>query len=266
MMIRLRTAIRRLRRARKELAGADAWWFHVDELLDWAGLETSGARNYSLRDGSEVSLRPASDDSQEFKRVFLEADYAPFATSVHNSFSKPSVLVELDGQSGLAALYLERCLRFDHIIAIEPDFDNLQALRANLDHNLGAPCESIQAYAGGRFADDDDVTIPVLRMEEIVPRVPGGVLLKCSLDQAECHLLPRVQEWEERVTFLLVSPGDAPNADMRLQTALARSSYEWRTIGSLTTDVLALERAVRKPETVHSVSDTRSHSSRAAAL
>lgn len=269
-----------LRIAASELSGADVFWYVMDEVLERAGFETA-ERSYRLRDGSTVFLRRGTTDAKVFEEVFIDRIYAPFVALVKG---RPPVLVDLGANVGLSALFLERRLEFDRVIAIEPDFDNLQALRRNLDDNLRVPCESIQAFAGAergfaklhdagygawglRMGEAADSGIPVLPLAEIVPRVPGGVLLKCDIEGAEQHLFPQIEAWDELVSFIILELHTEFFTMEQLFRSLGESRYEWHLHGGAEPGavlaVFALERGALK---IESNSDSRDYSGRAAAV
>ncbi len=276
----------KLRRiANSELSRSDAFWYVVDEVLDRVGLQTSG-RSYRLRDGSIVFLRQGTTDSKVFDEVFIDRIYAPFADLVP---SKPSVLVDLGANVGLSALFLDRRLNFDRVIAVEPDFDNLQALRRNLEDNLQVPCEAIQAFAaaergfakvvdagfgawGLRMGESSDSGIPVLPLSEIVPKTQGGVLLKCDIEGAERFLFPQIESWDHLVSFVIMELHTEFFTMQQLRDALGQSHYEWRIHGDIAEGailaVFALERGALKlqSQSLQSKSDSRNYSRGAAAV
>lgn len=271
----------KLRRiADSELSRPDTFWYVMNEILERAGFETA-ERSYRLRDGSTVFLRRGTTDAKVFEEVFIDRIYAPFAALVKG---RPSVLVDLGANVGLSALFLERRLDFDRVIAIEPDLENLQALRRNLDDNLSVPCESIQAFAGAergfaklhdagygawglRMGEAADSGIPVLPLAEIVPRVPGGVLLKCDIEGAEQQLFPQIEAWDDLVSFIILELHTEFFTMEQLFRSLAESRYEWRLHGGAEPGavlaVFALERGALK---IESKSDSRDYSGRAAAV
>lgn len=270
----------KLRRiAASDLAGADACWYVVDEILERAG-RRGGGRSYRLRDGSTVFLRPGTTDAKVFEEVFIDRIYAPFAAKVKG----PSVLVDLGANVGLSALFLAERLDFDRVIAIEPDEANLRALRRNLDDNLSVPCEAVQAFAGAergyaklldsgygawglRMGEAAESGVPVLPLEEIVPRVPGGVLLKCDIEGAERFLFPRIEAWDELVSFIILELHTEFFTMEQLFRALAESNYEWHLHGGAEPGALlavfALERGARK---LQSERDSRNLTRGAAAV
>lgn len=254
-----------LRLSRSGLAGADRFWYLMDEVLERTGLLAVGLRVYRLRDGSTVYLRPGTTDSKVFEEVFLDGIYARFVEAMPDTF-EPRVLVDLGANIGLSALFLDQRLGLDRVIAVEPDAENLQILRRNLDDNLSVPCEAIQAFAGAEhgFAEMLDAGygawglrmgqrtgsgIPVLPLTDIVPNVPGGVLLKCDIEGAEQFLFPRVADWEELVSFIILELHLEFFTMEQLRAALERSNYEWRFHGGAEPGsvlaVFALERGAR---------------------
>ena len=283
LILRMRLFKRLKAVASSELSGADCFWYVVDEILERSGLSRSGPRVYRLRDGSIVSLRGGTTDSKVFDEVFIDRIYAPFADAVPDD-RRPSVLVDLGANIGLSALFLDRRFGFDRVIAVEPDFDNLEVLRRNLDDNLSAPCESIQAFAGAergfakmldagygawglRMGEASDSGIAVLALTEIVPKVPGGVLLKCDIEGAERFLFPQIEAWDERVSFIILELHTEFFTMEQLRAALDASQYEWQFHGGAESGailaVFALERGARK---LQSVSDSRNYSRGAAAV
>jgi FkbM family methyltransferase len=258
----------------------------VDEVRERLGLISIAAREYRLIGGAHLFLRWNSTDAKVFDEVFFERIYQPFAEMIPSD-SVPSVLVDLGANIGLSGLFLERLLGFEHIIAVEPDRANLRLLRQNLDANVSAEVTSLQAFAGGqrgyanlldsgngswglRMGEETDYGIPVLPLKEIIPSVPGGVLLKCDIEGAERHLFPRIAEWDELVSFIILELHTEFFSFAQLQKALEQSHYDWHVQGSVpegaVLTVLALERGALKAEPVQSGSDSRSHSRGAAAM
>jgi FkbM family methyltransferase len=281
---RLIAATSKLRRIfESELSGADRFWYVLDKIRERIGMQTSGPRVYRLQDGSCVFLRTGSTDAKVFEEVFIDGIYAPFADLIPAD-ATPSVLVDLGANIGLSTLFLDRRIGFDHVVAVEPDLDNLQALRSNLDDNLDVPCESIQVFAGAergfakvldagygawglRMGEAADSGIPVLPLAEIVPNVPGGVLLKCDIEGAERFLFPQIDTWDHLVSFIILELHTEFFTMTQLREALDGSRYEWRLHGGAEPGavlvVFALERGALK---LQSESDSRNYSRGAAAV
>jgi FkbM family methyltransferase len=278
---------RKLRRIwDSDLAGPDVLWYLLGEVLERTGMQTA-ERSYRLRDGSTVFLRQGTTDCKVFDEVFIEQIYAPFVEAA----GKPRILVDLGANVGLSTLFLDRRIGFDHVIAVEPDFGNLQALRRNLDDNLHVPCESIQAFAGAargfakvmdegygawglRMGDAAPSGIPVLPLADILPNVPGGALLKCDIEGAEQHLFPQIDRWDHLVNFIILELHTEFFPIERLHSALATSRYEWRFHGGAEPGavlaVFGLERGALRPTLqsapLHLEGDSRNYSRGAAAV
>jgi FkbM family methyltransferase len=282
LLNRLKAVTVKLRRIlRSDLARMDRFWYIFDQLLERVGMETSGPCVYRLHDHSTVFLRSGTTDRKVFDEVFIDQIYAPFADLIPPG-ARPPVLVDLGANVGLSALFLDQRIGFEHIIAVEPDFDNLQALRRNLD----IACESIQVFAGAqrgfanvldagygawglRMGEASDAGIPVLPLAEIIPDVPGGVLLKCDIEGAERFVFPQIESWDDRVRFIILELHTEFFTMQQLRDALETSRYEWHFHGGAEPGailaVFALERGVMKP-TLQSVGDSRNHSRGAATM
>jgi FkbM family methyltransferase len=260
-----------------DLAGPDVFWYLLDEVLERCGMQTS-ERSYRLRDGSTVFLRQGTTDCKVFDEVFIEQIYAPFAAAAG---SLP-VLVDLGANVGLSTLYLDRRIGFEQVVAVEPDFGNLQALRRNLEDSLRVPCESMQAFAAGergfarvldagygawglRMGESAPSGIPVLPLNEILPNVPGGVLLKCDIEGAERFLFPQIESWDHLVRFIILELHTEFFTMEQLRKALDGSRYEWRIHGDFSDGavlaVFGLERGALQSER-----DSRNYSRGAAAV
>jgi FkbM family methyltransferase len=287
LLRRLRAATIKLNRVvNSDLAGLDQVKYLIDEVAERLGL-TRGARVYRLRDGTWVHLRADTTDGQVFDEVFIQEIYGPFASTIPYEYG-PSVLVDLGANVGLSALFLERRLRLDRIIAVEPDPGNAKALRRNLE-NAVAETTIIQAFAGGsrgfaslhdagygawglRMGETSADGIPVMLLTDLLPEVPGGVLLKCDIEGAERHIFPQIAQWDALVNFIILELHTEFFTWDQLQSALETSHYEWHVHGRLERGavlaVLALERGARKmnPLTLKSGSDSRSHSGGAATV
>jgi FkbM family methyltransferase len=269
-----------------DLLPLDRLRFLFDELRERLHLPALEVREYRLRGGALVRMRWTSTDSKVFDEVFLEKIYEPLAAAIP-SHARPGVLVDLGANIGLSSLFLEFMLHFEHIIAVEPDRGNLRMLRQNLDQNVSAEVSSIQAFAGAergyanlldegygawglRMGALSDHGIPVLPMSELIPHVPGGVLLKCDIEGAERQIFPDIAEWDEWVSFIILELHTEFFTAEQLQQALATSRYEWHMHGAIPTGALlavfALERGALKAEPLQSGSDSRSHSRGAAAV
>jgi FkbM family methyltransferase len=284
LLHRLRAAGVKLDRiANSDLAGLDRVKYLVDEILGRLGTRRESV--YRLRDGTWVYLRDGTTDRKVFDEIFIEEIYAYLARSIPYEQCSP-VLVDLGANVGLSALFLERRLRLDRIIAVEPDPENAKALRRNLE-NAVAEHMVIEAFAGGErgFARIHDAGygawglrmgeasldeirgdgIPVMLLEDLLPEVPGGVLLKCDIEGAERHLFPRVSEWDSLVNFIILELHTEFFSWEQLQTALETSNYLWEIHGHIepgaVLGVVGLERGARKlnPVTLQSGSDSRSH-------
>ncbi|MEO5924394.1 MAG: FkbM family methyltransferase [Bryobacteraceae bacterium] len=265
----------KLRRiVKSDLARADVFWYLLDEVLERAGMQTS-ERSYRLRDGSTVFLRQGTTDGKVFEEVFIDEIYAPFVR-------KAAVLVDLGANVGLSTLFLSRRIGFDQVVAVEPDFENLQALRRNLDDNLSVPCESMQAFAGAergfakvmdagygawglRMGESAASGIEVLPLAEIIPRGSGDVLLKCDIEGAERFLFPQIDTWDHLVSFVILELHTEFFTMEQLRAALRTSRYLWKIHGEVPEGavlaVFGLERGALQSE-----SDSRNYSRGAAAV
>jgi FkbM family methyltransferase len=234
-----------------------------------------------------VWLRGATTDRKVFDEVFLQQVYAPYAAAIGRA-DRPPVLVDLGANIGLSALFLHRALEFAQVIAIEPDYGNLQVLRRNLLANR-VPVEAVQAFAGGergyaqlldagfgawglRMGAASEDGIPVLPLTEIIPEVAGGAVLKCDIEGAERHLFPRIAAWDARVRFVILELHTEFFTLAQLRAALAASRYEWHWHGEIPPGavcaVVGLERGALKPEpaTLQSEGDPLRHSRGAVAM
>lgn len=270
-----------------DLAGLDQVRYLVDKILEMAGMRARGSRVYRLQDGTWIHLRAGTTDSKVFDEIFIDQIYASFTNSIPYD-QRSTVLVDLGANIGLSALFFERRLRFDRIIAVEPDSENVKALRRNLENAI-AESTVIQAFAGGSrgFAKLDDAGygawglrmgeassegVPVMLLADLVPEVPGGVLLKCDIEGAERYIFPQIAEWDSLVNFIILELHTEFFTWEQLKSALEVSNYEWRVHGRVEPGavlaVLALERTARKmqPLTLQSGSDSRSHSRGAATV
>ena len=264
-----------------DLAGLEVLWYLLDELAARAGLQAV-ERSYRLRNGATVFLRQGTTDCKVFDEVFVDRIYEPFVAAGGGS----SVLVDLGANVGLSTLFLDRRIGFDHVVAVEPDYENLRALRRNLEDNLSVPCESIQAFAGGergfakvhdagygewglRMGDAAPSGISVMPLAEILPSVAGGVLLKCDIEGAERYLFPQITEWDHLVRFIILELHTEFFSIEQLHKALATSKYEWRFHGGAEPGavlaVFGLERGSLRP-TLQSERDSRNYSRGAAAV
>jgi FkbM family methyltransferase len=285
---RLRAATVKLDRiANSDLAALDQLKYLVDELLERLGIGNRGARVYRLKDGTWVHLRGGTTDSKVFDEVFIDQIYAPFANAIPYELRSP-VLVDLGANIGLSALFLERRLRFDRIVAVEPDPENVKALRRNLENAVAEPTV-IQAFASGsrgfaalhdagygawglRMGEESSTGVPVMLLTDLLPEVPGGVLLKCDIEGGEEHIFPQIAKWDSLVSFIIIELHTEFLSWEQLLSSLEGSNYQWHVHGRVPPEavlaVLALERGARKiePVTLQSGSDSRSHSRGTAAV
>jgi hypothetical protein len=160
-------------------------------------------------------------------------------------------------------------------------------LRRNLDGNVNAQVNVLQAFIGAergfaqmldagygawglRMGDASESGIRVLRLDEILPDVPGSVLLKCDIEGGERFVFPQIAAWEDRVRFIILELHTEFFTVEQLDAALASSRYEWHRHGEITPGALlavfALERGELKRTTLESECDSRSHSRGAAAV
>jgi hypothetical protein len=114
--------------------------------------------------------------------------------------------------------------------------------------------------------------IPVLPLAEIVPSVPGGVLLKCDVEGAERFLFPQMEAWDHLVSFIILELHTEFFTMEQLREALDGSRYEWRMHGGAEEGavlaVFALERGALKLQSapLQSECDSRNYSRGAAAV
>jgi len=118
-------------------------WYGLKEfflkLIKLNGVQTKEDKSsyYFKLNHLEVKLRkrPASDLSV-FCQVFEEAEYKTVLNSFTSSFkSEPINIIDAGSNVGLTSLYFHEALKTTNIIAIEPDDNNFDVLKYNIDKN-----------------------------------------------------------------------------------------------------------------------------------
>jgi len=263
------------RRKIREIAASDL--IMADKLRYAASLLTRDhPREYRLRGGISIELRPDTTDGRVFEEAFLSGVYAPLAAMGKRlTGDGPVVLIDLGANIGLSAVYLARILRPDWIVAVEPDASNYALLLRNLRlAGLVERCSLLQAFAGAArgFAELEDSGngawglrkgrssasgIPVIPLLEIIGRAdatgPGAsrVILKCDIEGAERELFLHMHEWEDRVDYIILELHMEFLTERELHSCIEGSSYHWRIHGDISREsvlaVIGLERLARKP-------------------
>jgi FkbM family methyltransferase len=184
------------------------------------------------------------------------------------------VLVDLGANIGLSAVALARELQPVAIVAVEPDRGNFAMLRENIRlAGLADQCAAVQAFAGvepgfaalvdsgngawgWRMGAPAQRGIPVLPLEEIIAMGEGmasaaeatraTTVLKCDIEGAEATLFRRMQQWEDRVRYVILELHTEFLSLQEFHACLDASRYHWRIDGAIPGEailaVIGLER------------------------
>lgn len=134
--------------------------------------------------------------------------------------SPPRTLLDLGANIGLVCAYYHREYQLEHIVAVEPDCDNLVLLRANAQHNA-LPISVVPAAVGresgrghfrcsksgslGRVADDGDHMVEVVSVADLLDSFPGGRadIVKIDIEGGEADVFAGDLAWLRRVRVLV---------------------------------------------------------------
>ena len=219
--------------------------------------------------GGDVHVRTGTADMATIDQ-FLIGPYMPPTTG-----SPPKTVVDCGANIGLATRYLKHLFPQAQIIAIEPDGENFELLRKNIDHLDG--CQAVQAAVwpvdGSVELERDGLRHSAFRtkgsspgkgsIEAVsIPRIMERFgldrigLLKIDIEGAEMELFSAADlSWLERVDRIAIELHDLfkPGCGSAFFKAMSRSDWTYRFYG----EVVYCERmtATRReaPETSRSV-------------
>jgi FkbM family methyltransferase len=166
------------------------------------------ARTVHMRDGTMLTYRLNRGDIQAIREIWRERVYMPGP-----DLTRLRQLVDLGANIGFTSVYLSRLLDIDHVVAVEPDPDNVQILRRNLKQN-GLRATVLQAAVGpfdsharfsrgrasniGHLDQDGDLRVRVVSMPYVIDRLPSSstpTLLKMDIEGGEEQLFTGDVSW-----------------------------------------------------------------------
>lgn len=167
--------------------------------------------------GHRVSLRPGTSDFSVFRQVIMNGEYdieVPF---------KPTVIIDVGANIGLASLYFHKRFPQATIYAMEPDLNNYSALQHQVEDvseirtfkvalwsqkemvslkSDGVDAWGIRVEAGNKNADVQGVDLASFMREQHIDRID---LLKIDIEGAEVELFQAdYSYWLTRTRMLLI--------------------------------------------------------------
>ena len=188
--------------------------------------------------GGSVYLRSHTSDISVLGEVLGAQTYAAAAAAVAAN-GEPSTIVDLGGNTGLAARWLLARLPSAGLVSVEPEAGNY----ALLERNLAGRAKCLRACAGGaerrvrmigsgdedgfRMVDDPDGDVRVTTMPAIISAAGGPEvdLLKVDIEGAERELFEECRPWIGQIAVLSVECHDGYSADDLLE-ALRRNDAQ----------------------------------------
>lgn len=176
---------------------------------------SDSTRTLKFKTGSIVQYALNEGDVQSVREVMVEEIYRP------PPYIKPSVVVDLGGNIGLASVFYYREYKCPTVICVEPVARNVRMIRENLRLN-GVNAVVIQAaissVAGtvrfksdvrsnqGRVSEDGELAAPCVTMDELLRATPHNWidLLKIDIEGHEQTLLTENNFWLKRVGAILI--------------------------------------------------------------
>jgi FkbM family methyltransferase len=176
---------------------------------------SDSTRRLKFKAGSIVQYALNEGDVQSVREVMVEEIYRPPA------YMKPSVVVDLGGNIGLASVFYHQEYKCPRVICVEPVARNVRMIRENLRLN-GVEAMVLQAavssVAGtvrfrsdtrsnqGRVSEDGELVAPCVTMSEILGVTPNNWidLLKIDIEGHEETLLTENNSWLQRVGAILI--------------------------------------------------------------
>jgi len=199
--------------------------------------------------GGKVYVRPSTADMATIDQ-FLIGPYMPATTG-----APPRNVVDCGANIGLATRYLKQLFPQARIIAIEPDGENFELLRKNIEHLQG--CEAVQAAVwpmdGFVELERDGLRHSAFRTRSTtgggdsiealsIPRIMERFgldrigLLKIDIEGAEMELFRDPDlGWLERVDRIAIELHDLfkPGCGDAFFKALIRSAWTYRFYGEV---------------------------------
>jgi FkbM family methyltransferase len=172
-------------------------------------------RTIRLKDGATVTYRLNAGDLQSMRECLLQDHYRVAA-------QKPSAVVDLGANIGLAAIVLARQLGTHEVVCVEPAPANAALVRRNLEQNGITAARVIEAAVGefdgeAMFAEsgasnlgrvsETGVPIRVLAGQTVLDTLPREVrvgVAKIDIEGAEAQLLAGDLAWLDRVDRVLM--------------------------------------------------------------
>lgn len=190
-----------------------------------------------------IRLRQGTSDFFVVRQIFEQGEYKPVRRW---SFPPGARLVDLGGNIGLAALFMESVFPGLNVLSVEPDEGNRQLLESNCRHLLDAGRMTVV----GAFVGAEDGSAGIDRggeswgFKKVAPPAGGEVipclslptllreagidqvdLLKCDIEGTEVELFKNCAAWIGRIRHLIVET-HAPYKLKDLHAELRRAGWD----------------------------------------
>jgi FkbM family methyltransferase len=251
MVTRLRRIVQRHLSERRDYARLSDWGIGIYNriLVHLPGWKLPGRgrlRRVRLRGGPvPISVRLGSSDWYVMEEIFLNGEYGRVETDLPRGVRN---VVDLGANIGMSVMLWLKLFPGARVAAVEPDAQNVQMIRRNLDGMPGAAgVVVIRACAAGRhrtvtlsrsvaewafsMKEKGDKVLPAteevhaLTVPEILDEagMSGEIdLLKCDIEGAEAEVFADCAGWIGRVRHLIVEL-HAPYTAERLMSDLKRN-------------------------------------------
>lgn len=196
---------------------------------------------------AEFIIRANSSDCDVFKQVFVDREYVNDALPGFAEY-----IVDLGANVGLSTAFFATRYPQAHIVAVEPDGDNFELLRANtaqfgvrvsvqqaaIWHKDGSVRLEARDASGARVESwavqvrddngshqyEDQARVESLSMQSLLKRhgYPRIDILKVDIEGAELELFGHALDWLESVQLLIIETHDRfrPGSDDSVRRAL----------------------------------------------
>jgi FkbM family methyltransferase len=164
-----------------------------------------------------LSSRPG--DFNSFLEIFNLKEYEKLQDLINSADRKPTVMVDLGANIGLAFVYFKSFLKIREYIAVEPQPENLRLLGFNTaspfsriipkavwTHEKGVQFSTQNPSNANYVTDEGGAKVPTSTLEKIFTEAPeASILLKMDIEGAEYPVLKQnIQLIRERVDFFVI--------------------------------------------------------------
>lgn len=212
----------------------------------------------NIKGAGTVRIRPKSSDPDVFLQIFANKDYDlsrfPQLSTIMSAYQsilnkgQIPILIDAGANIGAASIWFSRLFPRAHILAIEPDADNVELCRMNTGDlpNVKVIAAAVGSTSGHVSLNnptkrawsvetirDDGGNVTVLTVAEIVSQVKGSpklFLVKIDIEGFEDDLFAKNTEWVNETDVLIVEPHDwkypGKGTSRNLQKVMAERDFE----------------------------------------